>query len=88
VTISDELKSQLDCYERDIASTHNYPDLHDHVQNLADAGLLLIIEEPVNIDTIMHPLVRWQYSGSIPEPERRAWRRRTGTPPIFETAEY
>jgi UbiD family decarboxylase len=73
VTISDELKSKLACYARETASTHSYPDLHDHVRNLADAGLLFIIEEPVNKDTIMHPLVRWQYRGSIPEAERRAF---------------
>ena len=48
----------------------SYPDLHEHVLALARAGLLHVIEEPVNKDTEMHPLVRWQYRGGIPEAER------------------
>src|SRR4051794_11338156 len=50
-----------------------YPDLHEHVLALARAGLLHVIEAPVNKDTEMHPLVRWQYRGGIPEPERKAF---------------
>src|SRR5215470_18065796 len=50
-----------------------YPDLHEHVLALASAGLLHVIEAPVNKDTEMHPLVRWQYRGGIAEPERRAF---------------
>jgi len=50
-----------------------YPDLHEHVQALARAGLLVVIDEPINKDTEMHPLVRWQYRGGIPEPERKAF---------------
>src|ERR1700724_995657 len=51
----------------------NYPDLHEHVLALARAGLLVIVDEPINKDTEMHPLVRWQYRGGIPEPERKAF---------------
>ncbi len=51
----------------------NYPDLHQHVLALARAGLLVVIEEPINKDTEMHPLVRWQYRGGIAEPERKAF---------------
>ena len=50
-----------------------YPDLHAHVLALEQAGLLQIVEEPINKDTEMHPLVRWQYRGGIPEPERKAF---------------
>ena len=50
-----------------------YPDLHAHVIALARAGLLHVIDEPINKDTEMHPLVRWQYRGGIPESERKAF---------------
>jgi UbiD family decarboxylase len=60
---------------RDGAPAHPrcYPDLHEHVLALARAGLLHVIEEPINKDTEMHPLVRWQYRGGIPEAERKAF---------------
>jgi 4-hydroxy-3-polyprenylbenzoate decarboxylase len=51
----------------------SYPDLHEHVLALARAGLLVVVDEPINKDTEMHPLVRWQYRGGIAEPERRAF---------------
>ena len=38
---------------------------------LARAGLLYVIDEPINKDTEMHPLVRWQYRGNIPEKDRK-----------------
>ena len=50
-----------------------YADLHEHVLALARAGLLLVVDEPINKDTEMHPLVRWQYRGGIPEHQRRAF---------------
>jgi 4-hydroxy-3-polyprenylbenzoate decarboxylase len=50
-----------------------YRDLHEHVLALAQAGLLVVVDEPINKDTEMHPLVRWQYRGGIPEPERKAF---------------
>jgi UbiD family decarboxylase len=50
-----------------------YADLHEHVLALAQAGLLHIIKEPINKDTEMHPLVRWQFRGGIPESERKAF---------------
>jgi UbiD family decarboxylase len=51
----------------------SYPDLHAHIAELARQGLLVVIDEPVNKDTEMHPLVRWQYRGGIPECERKAF---------------
>jgi 4-hydroxy-3-polyprenylbenzoate decarboxylase len=35
--------------------------------------LLVVVDEPINKDTEMHPLVRWQYRGGIPEPDRKAF---------------
>src|ERR1700730_6693287 len=50
-----------------------YPDLHAHMLALARAGLLVVVDEPINKDTEMHPLVRWQYRGGIAEAERKAF---------------
>ena len=54
-------------------NARGYPDLHAHVIALARANLLVVVDEPVNKDTEMHPLVRWQYRGGIVEPERKAF---------------
>jgi 4-hydroxy-3-polyprenylbenzoate decarboxylase len=64
----------LDIY-RDGVPKHPrcYADLHEHVLTLAREGLLHVIDEPINKDTEMHPLVRWQYRGGIAEPERKAF---------------
>jgi len=51
----------------------SYPDLHEHVLALAREDLLYVITEPINKDTEMHPLVRWQYRGGIPESELKAF---------------
>jgi len=51
----------------------DYADLHEHIARLDAAGLLYRIDEPVNKDTEMHPLVRWQFRGGIPEAERKAF---------------
>jgi UbiD family decarboxylase len=50
-----------------------YLDLHEHIAALAEAGLLVVVDEPVNKDTEIHPLVRWQYRGGIPEEQRKAF---------------
>src|SRR5215467_3315211 len=50
-----------------------YSDLHDHVLALHRAGLLIVVDESINKDTEMHPLVRWQYRGGIAERDRRAF---------------
>jgi 4-hydroxy-3-polyprenylbenzoate decarboxylase len=55
------------------ANPRGYPDLHEHILALARAGLLIVVDEPINKDTEMHPLVRWQYRGGIPEAERKAF---------------
>src|SRR5438105_2727903 len=50
-----------------------YPDLHDHVRALDAAGLLITVARPINKDTEMHPLVRWQFRGGIEEKDRKAF---------------
>ena len=50
-----------------------YPDLHDHIRSLDEAGLLIKVDRPINKDTEMHPLVRWQFRGGIEEKDRKAF---------------
>ncbi len=54
-------------------SNRTYADLHEHLDRLDRAGLLYRIDAPVNKDTEMHPLVRWQFRGGIPEKDRKAF---------------
>src|SRR5438094_9095462 len=49
-----------------------YPDLHEHLRALDKAGLLVTVDRPINKDTEMHPLVRWQFRGGSEEPDRKA----------------
>ncbi|MGZ3307718.1 MAG: UbiD family decarboxylase [Xanthobacteraceae bacterium] len=51
----------------------SYPDLHDHIRALDKAGLLITVDRPINKDTEMHPLVRWQFRGGIEEKDRKAF---------------
>ena len=55
------------------APSRGYPDLHDHIAALEKAGQLIRVDRPINKDTEMHPLVRWQFRGGIPENERKAF---------------
>jgi len=48
-------------------------DLQQHLQDLDRAGLLVRIDRPINKDTQLHPLVRWQFLGGIPADDRRAF---------------
>jgi 4-hydroxy-3-polyprenylbenzoate decarboxylase len=50
-----------------------YPDLHEHLRALEAAGLLVTVDRPINKDTEMHPLVRWQFRGGIAEKDRKAF---------------
>ena len=56
-----------------IARARTYPDLHDHIRALEKAGLLITVDRPINKDTEMHPLVRWQFRGGIEEKDRKAF---------------
>ncbi len=69
-----KLHAALDRYRDGApANARSYPDLHEHVLALARDNLLVVVDEPINKDTEMHPLVRWQYRGGIPEPDRKAF---------------
>jgi UbiD family decarboxylase len=48
-------------------------DLQQHLADLEAAGLLTRIDRPINKDTELGPLVRWQFIGGVPEDERRAF---------------
>ena len=48
-------------------------DLQAHLADLEAAGLLTRIDRPINKDTELSPLVRWQFIGGVPEAERRAF---------------
>ena len=54
-------------------ATRGYADLHEHLETLAQQGLLLTIDRPIDKDSELHPLVRWQYVGGIEEHERKAF---------------
>ena len=49
-----------------------YKDVREYLNALEAAEKLVRIDQPVNKDTEMHPLVRLQYRG-LPEAERRAF---------------
>src|SRR5882757_1171685 len=55
------------------ALERSYPDLHDHIRSLDEAGLLIRVDREINKDTEMHPLVRWQFRGGIAEKDRKAF---------------
>src|SRR5262244_1559155 len=55
------------------ALARSYPDLHDHIRSLEEAGLLIKVDREINKDTEMHPLVRWQFRGGIAERDRKAF---------------
>ncbi len=48
-------------------------DFQEHLADLEAQGLLVRVERPINKDTELHPLVRWQFLGGIPEDQRRAF---------------
>jgi len=54
-------------------SDRKYADLHEHLQALEKAGLLIKVDRAINKDTEMHPLVRWQFRGGIAERDRKAF---------------
>jgi len=48
-------------------------DFQEHLAALEAHGLLVRVERPINKDTELHPLARWQFSGGLAENERRAF---------------
>ena len=55
------------------AVDHAPVDLREHLARLEARGLLTRIDAPINKDTQLHPLVRWQFTGGLPEEARRAF---------------
>lgn len=67
-------KTKKDLLEdKGAAGARSYRDLHEHLEELDAAGLLITVDRVINKDTELHPLVRWQFRGGIPEPERKAF---------------
>ena len=54
-------------------STRGYRDLHEHLQALDERGLLRTIDRPIDKDSELHPLVRWQFVGGMDEDDRKAF---------------
>ncbi|NCY21344.1 UbiD family decarboxylase, partial [bacterium] len=54
-------------------NSSNYPDLQDHLQDLKQRGLLHVVDRPIDKDSELHPLVRWQFVGGMDERERKAF---------------
>jgi 4-hydroxy-3-polyprenylbenzoate decarboxylase len=48
-------------------------DLQEHIARLKAKGLLTSIDRPINKDTELHPLARWQFQGGLDEADRRAF---------------
>ncbi len=48
-------------------------DFQQHLATLEAQGLVVRVDRPINKDTEMHPLVRWQFAGGLPEDQRRAF---------------
>jgi UbiD family decarboxylase len=48
-------------------------DFQQHLADLDAQGLLVRVDRPINKDTELHPLVRWQFLGGIAEDDRRAF---------------
>ena len=48
-------------------------DFQQHLAALEAAGLVTRIDRPIDKDTELHPLVRWQFVGGMPENKRRAF---------------
>ncbi len=55
------------------APTRNYPDLHDHLDTLRAKNLLITVDEKIDKDSELHPLVRWAFVGGMKEEERKAF---------------
>src|SRR5215813_8740973 len=48
-------------------------DFQSHLADLESRGLLIRVDRPIDKDTELHPLVRWQFLGGIAENQRRAF---------------
>src|SRR5215472_4023632 len=48
-------------------------DFQEHLARLEARELVTRIDRPINKDSELHPLARWQFQGGLPEAERRAF---------------
>ena len=48
-------------------------DFQQHLKALEAAGLVTRIDRPIDKDTELHTLMRWQFVGGMPEEQRRAF---------------
>src|SRR3954470_2105798 len=48
-------------------------DFQEHLAALAERGLIVRVDRPINKDTELHPLARWQFQGALSEDKRRAF---------------
>src|SRR6202035_1729569 len=58
---------------RNVSDTRPRLDLQEHLADLEAKGLLTRIDHSVDKDTELHPLVRLQFIGGIPEAQRKAF---------------
>src|SRR5471032_2869750 len=54
-------------------ATRRYRDLQEHLQVLQKRGLVRTIDRPIDKDSELHPLVRWQFVGGLDEDNRKAF---------------
>ncbi len=54
-------------------SKPDYPDFQTHLAQLEARGLLRRVDRPINKNTELHPLVRWQFQGGLSESDRSAF---------------
>ena len=48
-------------------------DFQEHLKRLEAAGFLVRVDRPINKESELHPLVRWQFQGGLKEDQRRAF---------------
>jgi 4-hydroxy-3-polyprenylbenzoate decarboxylase len=48
-------------------------DFQDHLADMEQRGLVVRVDRPINKDTELHPLARWQFQGAVPDEKRRAF---------------
>ncbi len=48
-------------------------DFQEHLAQLEAQGLVVRVDRPIDKDTELHPLVRWQFQGNLPDDQRRAF---------------
>ncbi len=44
-----------------------YNDLRQHLKALEQRGMLIRVKRPINKNTELHPLVRWQFRSHVSE---------------------